>query len=130
MNKYRLLILLSLIVIVPIGFLTKFYTGPTQNWVNDSLGGLFYEIFWCLVFGFLLPDTNPLKIAIWVVVATCLLEFLQLYHWPILEIIRNNFIGRTILGNSFNWKDFPYYIFGSVIGYFWLIASRKLSVAN
>lgn len=130
MSKFKLLLLLSLIVIVPIGFLTKFYTGPAQDWVNDSLGGLFYEIFWCLGFAFLFSKVNPVKIAIWVFAATCLLEFLQLFHWPILEIIRSHFIGRTILGNSFNWMDFPYYIAGSVIGFFWLMAIRKLSDVN
>jgi len=117
MSKYRLLIVLALIVIVPVGFLTKFYTGPAQLWVNNSLGGLFYEIFWCLSFAFLVPTSKPIKIALWVFIATCSLEFLQLWHPPFLEFVRNNFIGRTILGNSFNWSDFPYYIIGSSMGY-------------
>lgn len=117
MSKYRLLIILTLIVIVPIGFLTKFYSGPAELWVNNSLGGLFYEIFWCLVFAFIFPSTKPSKIAFWVFCITCTLEFFQLWHPPFLEILRSNFIGRTILGNSFNWNDFPYYIIGSSLGY-------------
>lgn len=127
MNRKRLLILLSLIVITPIGFMTRFYNGPAQDWVSDSLGGLFYEIFWCLIFAFILNKASPLKIAIWVFTATCSLEFLQLWHPPFLEIIRGSFIGRTIIGNSFNWNDFPYYIIGSGMGYFWLVAIQRLS---
>lgn len=118
MRKQRILTIFALIVIVPIGFFTKFYSGPAQAWVNDSFGGLLYEIFWCLVVFFLFPKANIFKIAFWVFIITCGLEFLQLWHPAFLEYLRNNFIGRTILGNSFNWLDFPYYLFGSIIGYF------------
>lgn len=118
MSKYRLLILLALIVIIPAGFFTKFYSGPVEEWVNNSLGGVFYEVFWCLVFAFLFVRVRPFRISLLVLFMTCLLEFLQLWHPPFLEILRSNYIGRTILGNSFNWMDIPYYIFGSIIGYF------------
>lgn len=117
MNRQRLLIILSLIVITPIGFMTKFYVGPAQIWVRDSLGGLFYEIFWCLIFGFIFMKVRPIKIAIWIFIITCTLEFLQLWHPAFLEFLRSNFIGRTILGSSFNWFDFPYYFIGSTLGY-------------
>ena len=127
MNRQRLIILLVLIIIIPIGFFSKFYSGPADQWVNNSLGGLFYEIFWCLVIAFIFVKINPIKIAIWVFVLTCLLELLQLWHPPFLEILRNNFIGRTILGNSFNWMDFPYYFIGSLLGYFLLIGINRFS---
>jgi hypothetical protein len=39
-----------------------------------------------------------------VLVATCLLEFLQLWHPPLLEAVRSTFIGRTVLGTSFTWN--------------------------
>lgn len=126
MNRQRLLILLSLIVIMPIGFLTKFYEGPAQIWVNNSLGGLFYEIFWCLVAGFVFTNINPRKIAIWVFILTCFLEFLQLWHPSFLETVRSGFIGRTILGNSFTWNDFPYYFAGSFLGFLWLAGINNL----
>ncbi len=127
MTRQRLILVLLLIVIIPIGFLTKFYSGPADDWVNNSLGGLFYEIFWCLVAAFVLTKTKPLIIAFWVLIITCLLEFLQLWHPAFLEFARNNFIGRIILGNSFNWMDFPYYFVGCLIGYFLLNWIKKLS---
>jgi hypothetical protein len=127
MSKNRLLIILGIIVIVPAGFLTKFYTGPAQSWVNNSCGGLLYEVFWCLVFALLFPTARPVKIALWVFLITCCLEFLQLWHSPFLEIIRINFIGRTILGNSFNWGDFPYYVLGSSAGYALLMIIKSLT---
>jgi hypothetical protein len=126
LSKQRFLILLLLIVVVPIGFFTKFYDGPAKVWVNDSLGGLLYEIFWSLVIYFFFPKNKPIVVAVSVFMITCLLEILQLWHPVFLEFIRDNFIGRTILGNSFNWLDFPYYLIGSAMGYFLLKMISKL----
>jgi len=126
-SKQRLLIILLLIVIVPIGFFTKFYSGPAQDWISNSVGGLFYEIFWCLVLYFLFPKTRILLLAMIVFLTTCFLEFMQLWHPSFLEYLRNNFIGRTILGNAFNWMDFPYYIVGSFLGYVLLKFISKIS---
>ena len=126
MDRQRLLIILSLIVIVPIGFLTKYYQGPAQDWLNNSLGGFFYEIFWCLVFFFIFLKTGSLKIAIWVFIITCALEFLQLWHPPFLQIIRATFVGKTVLGTSFTWTDFPYYLAGSFAGFLWLKGIKNL----
>jgi len=117
-SKQRWLTLLFIILIIPIGFYTKLYTGPAQDWIGNSVGGLLYEIFWCLVLFFLFPKASPILLASIVFISTCILEFLQLWHPSFLEYLRSNFIGRTILGNVFNWMDFPYYLAGSFLGYF------------
>ena len=119
-NKRRIAAIISLLVIVPIGFYGKFYSGPAAGWVNDSLGGVFYEIFWCLVLFLFFANGSPKIIATGVLIATCLLECLQLWHPPFLEAIRSHFIGRTILGTAFVWSDFPYYFLGSYLGYLWI----------
>ena len=120
MTKGRGWTALSLLAVVPFGFYTKFYTGPAANWVNNSLGGVFYEIFWCLLVFLFRGRTTPWKIATAVFVATCLLEFLQLWHLPFLELLRNTFIGRTVLGATFTWSDFPYYALGCGVGWMWM----------
>jgi hypothetical protein len=33
--------LILLLLITPIGFYTKIYSGPAAHWVNDSLGGVY-----------------------------------------------------------------------------------------
>jgi hypothetical protein len=117
------LLLLSLAIIVPVGFYSKRgYHGPAAEWVHDSLGGTFYVILWCLVLALALPRWPPRRIATVVLVATCILEFMQLWHPPLLEWLRSFFIGRTILGSYFDWSDFPYYFLGSAIGWLWLRA--------
>jgi len=111
---------LSLSIIVPVGFYSKFYSGPAAGWVNNSLSGVFYELFWCLLIFLFFGNSRPRIIATFVLIVTCLLEFLQLWHPPFLELIRSNFIGRTVLGNSFAWSDFPYYFIGCGIGWLWM----------
>ena len=124
--KQRIITLLSLLFITPLGFLSKFYAGPGAKWLNNSFGGLLYEIFWCLVIFLILPRLKPVNIAVGVFVVTCLLECLQLWHPPFLEVLRSDFIGRTIIGTSFVWSDFIYYILGCFAGWLWLERIRKL----
>jgi hypothetical protein len=45
---------------------------------------------------------------------------MQLWHPPWLEWMRGYFLGRTILGSTFDWWDFPYYFAGSALGWLWL----------
>ena len=112
--------ILWLCLIVPLGFYTKFYNGPAAEWVHNSLGGVFYEIFWCLLAFWLFPRVAPATIAVSVLLGTCVLEFLQLWHPPFLEFLRGYFICRAVLGNSFTWSDFPYYSIGSALGWVWI----------
>jgi len=100
--------------------------GTGASWVNDSLGGVFYEIFWCLLVFLLMVNARALVIAASVFMVTCFLEVLQLWHPEFLEIIRSYFIGRTLLGTSFNLYDFIYYFIGSGIGYLILTRLQKL----
>ncbi len=125
MNKFKLVTLISILIVVPLGFASKFYAGPGAKWFNDSLGGLLYEVFWCLTISYILIKVKPWKIAISVFMITCILEFLQLWHPVFLEIIRSTFIGRTIIGTTFIPSDFIYYTIGSITGWAILVKIRK-----
>ncbi len=119
LSRKQVLTLASLAIVVPAGFCTEFYTGPAAHWVNDYLGGVFYVIFWCLLF-FLLTNAKPLTIAFSILLATCCLEVLQLWHPPFLTVLRARFLGEMILGHTFSWADFPYYFLGCGIALFWM----------
>jgi hypothetical protein len=116
-----------MLVITPVGFASKFYSGPAEDWVRNSLGGVFYVIFWCLVLFFIFPRMKPTIIALVVLLATCSLEFLQLWHPAPLEWLRKSFLGRTVLGTTFMWSDFPYYVVGAGIGRLWLKMLQRRS---
>ncbi|MDP8241552.1 MAG: DUF2809 domain-containing protein, partial [Candidatus Celaenobacter antarcticus] len=66
-------------------------------------------------------------IAIVVLLTTCTLEFTQLWRPQFLETLRDNFIIRTIIGNSFSWSDFPYYIIGSIAGFALILMIKRIS---
>lgn len=111
----------SLLIVTPLGFLSKFYTGPVREWFNDYAGGIFYEIFWCLFIFLLIPRRKAIaQIPRWVFGITCALEILQLWRTPILESVRSSFLGRTLIGTTFSWWDFPHYVVGYLIGWLWL----------
>jgi len=117
----RICIILSLLIITLAGFLCKFYSGIFQHWINNYLAGVLYEVFWCLVIFFFYFDKKHItKIAIGIFSVTSLLEILQLFHPYILELIRSTFMGRTLIGTTFSWWDFPHYIVGCIIGWFWM----------
>jgi len=125
MTRHWKAFLLSFAILIPVGFYTKHFHSASAPWIRASLGGVFYEIFWCLLAGLLLPKTKSANIAAWVLAATCAIEFLQLWHPPALEAARATFVGATILGSSFDWGDFPYYFIGSALGWLWLYWIRR-----
>jgi len=111
---------LALVGLVPLGLYSKVYAGPAATWVNNSLCGVFYVLFWCLLVFWLLPRVRPWRIALAVLAMTCLLEFLQLWHPPWLEGLRSFWAGQILLGTTFAWSDFPYYFIGAGLGWLWM----------
>ncbi len=116
MRRYQQLIFISLIALIPIGLASKFYQGPFAEWANNSLGGVFYEIFWVFLVVLFQPKLSPRWVAFWVFVVTSTLEFAQLWKPLFLEIIRATLLGRLLLGTTFSWWDFPYYLIGCGLG--------------
>ncbi|MFL9452122.1 MULTISPECIES: ribosomal maturation YjgA family protein [Nostocales] len=114
-------ILLSLLIVTAMGFFFKYYVGPGDGWLNNYGSAVFYEIFWCLfAFIFFKGQAAIWQIPLWVFLITCMLEFLQLWHPPLLEQFRATLIGQWLLGTTFTWWDFPHYLLGCVLGWLWL----------
>jgi hypothetical protein len=109
--------LLLLAALIPLGVATKLYSGPGAAWVNDSLGGVLYVVFWILLVTLLRPRWPPAPVALGVLLVTCALEVLQLWHPAWLAPVRASFIGHALLGNTFAWLDFPHYVAGALLGY-------------
>ena len=119
--------IISLLIIIVMGFLFKFYTGPAHEWFNNYGAAIFYEIFWCLFVFLLLPSRKAARqIPLWVFGVTCGLEFLQLWHPPMLEQFRSTFLGRMLIGTTFSWWDFPHYVLGCILG--WLCLRQLVAI--
>ena len=108
----------------------KHYSGPAHDWVNNSFGGLLYEVFWCVIGALVFPRTNPLKIALSVFIATCTLETLQLFDWGILRFVRSFYIGQVLIGTTFTVSDFLYYILGCLLGWVVILQLKYRSKAT
>ena len=112
---------LSLLVVTPLGFAFKFYSGPGNCWLNNYGAGVLYEIFWILLTFLFFPSKRSANvIPIYVFTITSILEFLQLWHPPFLEIIRSSFLGSALIGTTFAWWDFPHYVLGCLLGWIWV----------
>ncbi|MBU7584201.1 MAG: DUF2809 domain-containing protein [Nostoc sp. TH1S01] len=130
-HNSKIFIIFPLLIVTAMGFLFKYYPGPGRQWFNNNGAAVFYEIFWCL-FGFWFFKSRKaiVQIPIWVFVITCILEFLQLWHPPILEAMRATLIGKMLLGSTFSWWDFPHYVLGCILGWLWLGKLREISNAK
>ena len=69
------------------------------------------------------PSFGPGAVSLAVFAATSAVEFLQLWHPPLLTEVRSTFLGHALLGNTFSWFDFPYYAAGCLSAY---IAARVM----
>jgi len=126
-SKRHLLLLTSLVLVAMLGIFTKLYAGPGQNWINHYAGGIFYEIFFCLLLHLVFQKIPPRKIALSVFTATCLIEFLQLYHPPWIQYVRSFWLGKAILGTTFNPWDFFHYLLGCFLGFVWILGITSFS---
>jgi hypothetical protein len=118
MTQLRIKILLCLAVTVPFGFGVKYYSGPGSAWCSAHGAAVLYEIFWCFAAFFFFPARRNIPIiAAAVFLITCALEALQLWHPLFLEAMRSTRIGVWLIGNSFDWADFPFYLIGCVLGW-------------
>ncbi len=134
----RLLIFISLLIITPLGILSKKYTGIGQQWVRDYSGDILYEIFWCLVVFWLIPQAkvtsqkqvngSKVQIALWVFAITCAIEISQLWFYLVPVAIRSSLVWRLLLGSAFVWWDFPHYALGSFLGWLWMVLINKIEL--
>jgi glycopeptide antibiotics resistance protein len=124
--KCRLILLIHLIFLVPLGYIVRFSTGLGAAWIHDALGAVAYEVFWIVFVLFLVPTASLFPTAAGVCLATCAIELLQLWQPPWLQAIRATLPGRLVLGNSFTWTDFPVYFIGCFIGWLWMRSLYKL----
>jgi hypothetical protein len=120
-------IIIALFLIIA-GITTKYYNGTGEEFIHNHLGGAIYVIFWILFFSIIFPKYSHFKLTIWVFSITCLIEFTQLIHTPILENAREFFIFRTLFGSTFNPYDFIWYLIGAILGYYLLVITSKIKL--
>ncbi len=120
-TRARLTVWQHLLWIVPLGLGLKLYRGPGAWWVNDYAAAVLYELCWIiLVFGLFASQRLVFRIPLGVFVATSILECLQLSRAGPLELVRASFLGRALIGTTFDPWDFPVYLASCLLGWWWL----------
>ena len=115
-RKTTWITVLFIIGVAILGFFAKLLPVFEGTWIANNLAGLFYVTEICLILSLIFPDHSSVVLAVGAFLITAILELLQLWNPDFLELIRSNFIGRTILGSSFSWLDFPHYVGGAFLG--------------
>lgn len=126
MKRKRIISGICILILIPLGFMTKEYHGTGAYIVSDKLAGMLYVMFWSLLIYFIFYRKNLKVLVLFVFVITCILEFLQLLSTPLLITIRSNYFGRALIGNSFSWSDFIFYVIGSILSYIIICRINKL----
>lgn len=116
---------MSLILLIPIGYVARFHLSSDQEWLQNLLGNIAYESFWILLVVFFFPTLGPAKAAIGVCSTSIAIELLQLWQPIWLQTLRATLPGRLVLGNSFDWLDLPQYAIGSFVGWLWVRAIKR-----
>ena len=118
-------VILLIIVVAALGIAAKLLPFAEGTWISYGVSGLFYVTELCLILYLIFPDHSSVVLALAAFLITSLLEILQLWNPDFLEWVRSSFVGRSILGSTFSWLDYPYYLGGAVLGIILLNLVRR-----
>jgi hypothetical protein len=126
-NSTTFLKLSLVIILIPVGLLTKVYNGFGCEFITNYLGGVIYVVFFIVLASLIFPKAGSIKISLIVLCITCLLEFSQLIHTPTLVLLRKSFVFRALFGSTFNPYDFIGYFVGALFGMLLIFFIDKIS---
>jgi len=117
LNRHRLVrhrgyYLLWILVTICAGLLSRSDILPLPVYVSKYSGDALWAVMIFFCFGFLMPWLATINVAGLTVLTCIAVECSQLYHAPWFETIRQTWIGRMVLGNSFGWGDLGAYSIG------------------
>ncbi len=113
----RIFSALGLVLVIPLGLVSKVYSGWGSAWVEGYLGDILFEMAWIFFIACLWPRVSAKHLSLWVFGLTSGVEVLQLWQPPWLQAIRATLAGKLLLGSTFVWGDFFYYALGCLLGW-------------
>ena len=104
------------LAVVAAGLLWRSGLIPLPSALSNYGGDALWALMVFVGFGFLLPRTSTLTLALLALGVAWGVEFSQLYHVPWIDAIRATVPGKLVLGNTFAWPDLPAYAAGISLG--------------
>jgi len=115
-KRYRSLYFLWIALVIAAGLASRSaWLGLPWFWAKYS-GDALWTLMVFFAFAWLWPAVSTAAIAMLALVFSCAVEFSQLYHAPWLDAIRQTWLGRLALGDTFSWADMLAYLVGAVFG--------------
>lgn len=115
-KRNRLTYLSLIFIVMLLGLGSRKFGDFLPEFVSNYLGDTLWALMVFFIMGFLFKRSSTLKVGIYSLVFSFLIEISQLYHAPWLDSIRHNKIGGLILGFGFLWSDLICYTVGVIIG--------------
>lgn len=114
--RIRPLYVLLVIAVVAAGLFWRSGIIPLPQWLSNSGGDALWALMVFVGFGFLLPRTSTLALALLALGVAWGVEFSQLYRAPWIDAVRATIPGRLVLGNTFYGPDLIAYAVGVSLG--------------
>ena len=73
---YQISLLIGILIVVPLGYWVRF---AENTYWSSTFGAIAYTLFWIFLVQLLVPKASAKWTAIGVLLATCAIEFLQLW---------------------------------------------------
>jgi hypothetical protein len=101
--RSRIRVLGATVVVVELGLATRCEFAPhfVQVYVGDVLWGALFFLLGALVW----PGEASLRLGVWAVASTQLIELSQLYQGDWALRLRAERVGGLLLGHQFSWSD-------------------------
>jgi len=109
----RLRALAALILVVGVGLASRRYDGLFPRILGKYPGDALWTMAAYLGWKLALPSMGPRGLGVMALGLSFLVEFLQLYHAPWLDGIRDTRLGHLLLGSTFNPMDLVAYTVGA-----------------
>src|SRR5258708_2710635 len=116
LHRNRIAYFAAVCVVIALGLASRRFPGSFPAFLGKYPGDALWALMVFLGWGIVLPKHSTLRIALYALVTSFLVEFSQLYQAPWINGIRGTAIGHLALGSGFAWGDMAAYAVGVGMG--------------
>lgn len=115
-SRSRLWISVGLVAVVILGLASRRFQGLFPACLGKYPGDALWTLAVFLSLALLQPRASTVRLAVFAMSISCLVEFSQLYQAPWINTIRDTKPGHIVLGAGFSWFDIIAYGVGVMLG--------------